>query len=162
MKSWCLNFSLPWYNREMIVNKEARRDYDILDTLVAGIMLSGAEVKSLREGRGNMKGAHAKILGKEVFLLGLDLPKYTHYAGIEYDSKRTRKLLLKRAQIDKLIQKMEGKALTLVPLRLFFGGRWAKIEIGIGRGKKEYEKREMIKKRDIEREISAAMKKSLR
>jgi SsrA-binding protein len=146
----------------MIVNKEARRDYEIDDTFVAGLMLTGAEVKSMREGRGSMKGAHAKIVGSEVFVLGVDLPKYSHYSGVEYDSKRTRKLLLKRKEIEKLILKMEGKNLTLVPLRLFFSGRWAKVELGIGKGKKEWEKRATIKKRDIEREISSAMKRSIR
>ncbi|MEI6690675.1 MAG: SsrA-binding protein SmpB [bacterium] len=146
----------------MITNKEARRDFEITDTMTAGVMLTGAEVKSLREGRGNMKGSHARIIGGEVFLLGVDIPKYTHYSGIEYDSKRTRKLLLKNSEIAKLTKKMEGKAVTLIPLRLFFGGRWAKVEVGIGRGRKEYEKREVIKKRDVEREISSAMKKASR
>ncbi len=97
-----------------------------------------------------------------MFLLGVDIPKYTHYSGIEYDSKRTRKLLLKSSEISKLTKKLEGKAVTLIPLRIFFGGRWAKVEVGVGRGKKEYEKRAVIKKRDTEREMASAMKKSLR
>lgn len=146
----------------MIVNKEAKRDYEISDTVVAGLILTGAEVKSLREGRGNMKGSHARLIGNEVVLLGVDLPKYSHYSGIEYDSKRTRKLLLKKSEIKRLLSKMEGKALTLIPLRIFFGGRWAKVEIGIGRGRKEFEKREVIKKRDVEREMASAMKKANR
>jgi SsrA-binding protein len=146
----------------MIENKEARRDYEISDTLTAGLALTGAEVKSLREGRGNMKGSHARIIGSEVMLLGVDIPKYTHYSGVEYDSKRTRKLLLKKSEIKRLTTKMEGKAVTLIPLKLFFGGRWAKVQIGIGRGRKEYEKREVIKKRDVEREMASAMKKDAR
>jgi len=145
----------------MILNKEAKRDYDIQSTYTAGVMLTGAEVKSLREGRGNMKGSHAKVLGTEVFLLGVDIPKYTHYSGKEYDSKRTRKLLLKRTEIDKIIQKMEGKALALIPLRLYLKGHWVKVELGLGRGKKEYEKRADIKKRDIQREVARDYKKSL-
>jgi SsrA-binding protein len=147
------------YNSVMIFNKEARRNYEISDTVVAGVMLTGAEVKSLREGRGNMKDSHARILNGEVFLLSVDIPQYSHYSGKEYDSRRTRKLLLNKHEILKLQKKMEGKALTLVPLKLFFSGRWVKVELGIGRGKREYEKREVIKRRDVEREMARAIKR---
>lgn len=142
----------------MIENKNARREYAISDRLTAGLVLSGAEVKSLRAGRGSLKDAHAKFVNGELYLLGADISQYSHYAGKTYDAKRTRKLLLNKAEMLRLSKKMEGKVVTLVPLRLFFKGRWVKCEIGIGRGKKEYEKREDIKKRDQEREMARAMK----
>ena len=142
----------------MIVNKFAKREYAITDTLVAGVMLSGAEVKSLREGRGSLRDAFAKLVNGELFLVGADIPKYSHFSGREYDAKRSRKLLLKSGEILRLSKKIEGKALTIVPLKLFFKGRWAKCEIGVGRGKKEWEKREDIKKRDQEREMAKAIK----
>ena len=142
----------------MIVNKYAKREYAITDTLVAGVMLSGAEVKSLREGRGSLRDAFAKLVNGELFLVGADIPKYSHFSGREYDAKRSRKLLLKSGEILRLSKKIEGKALTIVPLKLFFKGRWAKCEIGVGRGKKEWEKREDIKKRDQEREMAKAIK----
>lgn len=142
----------------MITNKTARREYDIGDRIVAGVVLAGAEVKSLRSGRGNLKDAYAKWIGGELFLVGADIPMYSHYAGKEYDPKRSRKLLLKKEEILKIQKKMEGKPLTLVPLRLFFQGRWAKCELGIGRGKQEWEKREDIKKRDTDREIERALR----
>ena len=142
----------------MIVNKFAKREYAITDTLVAGVMLSGAEVKSLREGRGSLRDAFAKLVNGELFLVGADIPKYSHFSGREYDAKRSRKLLLKSGEILRLSKKIEWKALTIVPLKLFFKGRWAKCEIGVGRGKKEWEKREDIKKRDQEREMAKAIK----
>ena len=142
----------------MIVNKFAKREYAITDTLVAGVMLSGAEVKSLREGRGSLRDAFAKLVNGELFLVGADIPKYSHFSGREYDAKRSRKLLLKSGEILRLSKKIEGKTLTIVPLKLFFKGRWAKCEIGVGRGKKEWEKREDIKKRDQEREMAKAIK----
>ncbi len=142
----------------MIINKLARRDYDITDTWVAGVVLTGAEVKSLRGERGSVREAYVKLIGGELFLVGADIPMYGHYSGQTYDAKRSRKLLLKAHEIGKIVQKIEGKNLTLVPMRLFFKGRWAKCEIGLGKGKKEWEKRADIKKRDVEREMAKALK----
>lgn len=142
----------------MIVNKLARREYDITDTWVAGVVLTGAEVKSLRGERGSVREAYVKLIGGELFLVGADIPMYGHYSGQTYDAKRSRKLLLKAHEIGKIVQKIEGKNLSLVPMRLFFKGRWAKCEIGLGKGKKEWEKRADIKKRDVEREMAKALK----
>lgn len=142
----------------MIVNKLAKREYQISDTWVAGVVLTGAEVKTLRGGRGSLRDAYAKLIGNELFLVGADIPQYSHFAGQVYDPKRSRKLLLKANEIMKIQQRIEGKALTLVPIRLFFKGRWAKCEIGLGKGKREWEKREDIKKRDVSREMAKAMK----
>ncbi|GAB4026395.1 MAG: SsrA-binding protein SmpB [Candidatus Microgenomates bacterium] len=142
----------------MIVNKWAKSDYQITDTWVAGVVLTGAEVKSLRGERGSLRDGYVKLINGELFLIGADIPMYGHFSGQTYDAKRSRKLLLKASEIGKIIQKIEGKNLTLVPLRLFFKGRWVKCEIGIGKGKREWEKREDIKKRDIEREMARALK----
>lgn len=144
----------------MITNKNARREYTVTDKVVAGVVLTGAEVKSLRAGRGSLRDAHAKFVSGELFLLGMDIPQYKNYSGkAEYDSKRSRKLLLKKNELEKLRTKIDGKRLTLVPMRLFFQGRWVKCEIAVGKGKKEYEKREDIKKRDVKREMAKALKR---
>lgn len=142
----------------MITNKFAHRDYTISETLVAGLVLEGSEVKTLRNGRGSLRDAYAKWIGGELYLVGADIPKYSHFAGLAYDSKRSRKLLLGKSELLKLAKKMEGKPLALVPLRLFFQGRWVKCELGVGKGKKDWEKREVIKKRDIEREIARTVR----
>ncbi len=142
----------------MILNKNARREYTITDTINAGVALLGAEVKTLREGRGSLRDAYARFLNGELYLVGADIPRYSHYSGKEYDAKRSRKLLLNKREMFKLQQQLEGKNLALVPLKLFFKGRWVKCELGIGKGKKEWEKREDLKKRDTEREIAKAMK----
>ncbi|KKU21148.1 MAG: SsrA-binding protein [Microgenomates group bacterium GW2011_GWF1_46_12] len=138
--------------------KLAKREYAITDTYVAGVVLTGAEVKSLRGGGGSLRDGYVKLINGELYLVGADLPQYSHYSGKEYDAKRSRKLLMKAKEILKIQQQIEGKPLTLVPLRLFFQGRWVKCEIGIGKGKKEWEKREDIKKRDVDREMAKAMK----
>lgn len=144
----------------MIVNKLAKRDYSITDTWVAGMVLSGAEVKSLRGERGSLREAYVKLIGGELYLVGADIPMYGYFSGQTYDAKRSRKLLLKASELGKIVQKTEGKNLTLVPIKLFFKGRWAKCEIGLGKGKKEWEKRADIKKRDVEREMASAVKQN--
>ena len=130
----------------------------ITDTWVAGVMLTGAEVKSLREGRGSLREGFAKIINGELYLVGADIPRYSHYSGREYDGKRTRKLLLKQSEILKILKQIEGKNLTLVPMKIFFKGRWAKCEVGVGKGKKEWEKRADLKARDIKRDLAKAVK----
>ena len=142
----------------MIVNKLAQREYQITDTWVAGIVLTGAEVKTLRSERGSLRDAYAKIIGNELYLVGADIPQYSHFAGQVYDPKRSRKLLLKSSELFKIQQRVEGKNLTLIPLRLFFKGRWAKCEVGLGKGKREWEKREDIKRRDVNREMAKAIR----
>ena len=145
----------------MIVNKWARSEYSISDTYTAGVMLTGAEVKSLREDRGSLREGYAKLINGELFLVGADIPKYSHYSGREYDAKRSRKLLLKQSEIQKIQKQIEGKNLTLVPLKIFFKGRWVKCEIGVGKGKKEWEKRADLKARDIKRDLAKAVKNTV-
>jgi len=146
----------------MIINKLAKRDYAISDTWVAGVVLTGAEVKSLRGDRGSLRDAYVKLISGELFLVGADIPQYGNFSGQNYDAKRSRKLLLKESEVRKIVQKIEGKNLTLIPLRLYFKGRWIKCEIALGKGKKEWEKREDIKKRDVNREIAQALKADTR
>ena len=145
----------------MIVNKWAKSEYAISDTYVAGVALTGAEVKSLREERGSLREGYAKLINGELFLVGADIPKYSHYSGKEYDPKRSRKLLLKISEISKIQKQIEGKNMTLIPLKLFFKGRWAKCEIGVGKGKREWEKRADLKKRDIDRNLAKAIKNTV-
>ncbi len=145
----------------MIVNKWARSEYTITDTWVAGVALTGAEVKSLREGRGSLREGFAKIINGELYLVGADIPRYSHYSGKEYDAKRSRKLLLKRSEMLKIQKQIEGKNLTLVPLKLFFKGRWAKCEVGLAKGKREWEKRADLKARDIKRDLDKAVKNTV-
>lgn len=145
----------------MIVNKWAKSEYAITDTYVAGVALTGAEVKSLREERGSLREGYAKLINGELFLVGADIPKYSHYSGKEYDPKRSRKLLLKVSEIAKIQKQIEGKNMTLIPLKLFFKGRWAKCEIGVGKGKREWEKRADLKKRDIDRNLAKAIKNTV-
>ncbi len=142
----------------MIINKFAKREYQITDTWVAGMMLTGAEVKTIRGGRGSLRGAFVRLISGELYLVGADIPQYSHFAGQVYDAKRSRKLLMKANEIMKISQKIEGKSLTLVPLKIFIKGRWVKCEIGLGKGKREWEKREDIKKRDNEREMAKAIR----
>ena len=130
----------------MIENKLAKREYSITDTWVAGV------------GRGSLRDAYAKLINNELFLINADIPQYSHFAGEVYDPKRSRKLLLNSKEIFKIYQQIEGKNLTLIPLRLFFKGRWVKCEIGLGKGKREWEKREDIKKREVKREMAKAMR----
>ena len=115
----------------------------------------------MREGRGNLRDGFAKIINGELFLVGADIPRYSHYSGQQYDAKRTRKLLLKQSEIVKILKQIEGKSLTIVPLKIYFKGRWAKCEVGIGKGKREWEKRADLKSRDIKRDLAKAVKNTV-
>ncbi|MFH1947287.1 MAG: SsrA-binding protein SmpB [Candidatus Magasanikbacteria bacterium] len=144
------------------INKKAKYDYEILDTLEAGLVLEGQEVKSVRTGHISLKGSFVNIHGDEAFLVNAHIPKYK-FAGtaIDYDPDRSRKLLLKRKEIDYLKGKSLEKGLTIIPLSVYNKGRHIKIEIGIGKGKKKYDKRETIKKREVKRELSRKMKENI-
>lgn len=136
-----------------IENKKAYFDYTILDRLEAGISLLGSEVKSLREGRGKLDGAYVKIVNGKPLLINAEIAPYPYARPEGYDPKRTRELLLHKSQIIGLIGKMSGANLTLVPLSWYTTGRRVKLEIGLARGKKAYEKREKIKKQDMRRDL---------
>ena len=144
---------------EVITNRRARRDYDFLEEIEAGMMLAGAEVKSLREGRGSLSEAFVKLKGGEAWVYNLMIPAYSHAGGGDYDPARARKLLLHRKEILALLKKMEGRNLTLVPLRCYTKGRFVKLRLGLGKGRKKYEKRELVKRRDIARETARELKR---
>jgi SsrA-binding protein len=144
--------------RKLVVsNRRARHDYAILDTYEAGMVLTGTEVKSLRAGRASLTDAFAHIDNGEVFLYNMHIPEYTQGTWTNHAPRRTRKLLLSRHEIDRLAGRLTESGLTLVPLSVYFSNGYAKIEIALARGKKSYDKRQDIAKRDAEREISRAM-----
>ena len=142
----------------LLVNKKARSEYTIRDTFLAGMMLSGAEVKSLRNSSGSLTGSYVKILGGEAFLLNAQITPYKFADNREYDPKRTRKLLLRKKEINRLEEALSQKGLTLVPLSVQLHHNLIKLEVGIGQGLKQYEKREKLKKRTQERDIQRMMK----
>ena len=138
-------------------NRRARHDYTILDTYEAGIALTGTEVKSLRAGRVSLVDAFAQVEDGEVYLHGMHIPEYTHGTWTNHEPRRVRKLLLHRMEINRLVGKVRESGLTLVPLSVYFSNGWAKVELGLARGKKAYDKRQTLAKRDAEREISRAL-----
>jgi SsrA-binding protein len=138
-------------------NRKARHDYAILDTYEAGLALLGTEVKSLRAGRASLVDAFGQEKDGELYLHGLHIPEYAHGTWTNHEPRRTRKLLLHRTEIAKLISKTRESGLTIVPLSLYFSDGWAKVEIGLARGKRTYDKRQDLAKRDSDREISRAM-----
>ncbi len=146
--------------RTLVVNRQARFNFEILEKVEAGISLVGTEVKSIREGRANIKEAYADIRGGEAWLIGAHISPYSHGNITNHDPLRERKLLLNAKEIHRLQGKVMEKGLALVPLRLYLKGRLIKLELGVGRGKKLVDKREHIKKREQEREIQRAIKGS--
>ncbi len=139
-------------------NRKAFHDYFIEENVEAGIALLGTEVKSLREGRAHLKESYVIIKDSEVFLLNCHISPYSHGNIMNHDPLRTRKLLLNRKEIERLRGKIQQKGYTLVPLKIYFKGPFAKVEIGVAKGKRTYEKREAIKEREDKRAIEKAMK----
>ena len=138
-------------------NRRARHDYQILERFEAGIVLSGSEVKSLRQGRASLAEAYARVQGGEVWLENMHVPPYEQGEKRGYDPLRARKLLLHGREIARLIGKSKEQGLALVPMRVYFTHGLAKVELGLGRGKREYEKRQATLKRQHEREMERAM-----
>jgi SsrA-binding protein len=137
-------------------NRKARHDYSILDTYEAGIALTGTEVKSLRAGRASLVDAFAEVKQGEVRLHGMHIAEYAMGTWTNHEPRRVRKLLLRRAEIDRLMGKVKEGGLTLIPLAVYFSDGWAKVEIGLARGKKSYDKRQDLARRDADREIARA------
>ena len=137
-------------------NRKARHDYTILDTYEAGIMLTGTEVKSLRAGRASLVDGFATISDGEIWLQGVHIPEYTQGTWTNHMPRRTRKLLLHRAEISRLIGKTREGGFTLVPLQLYFSDGKVKVELALAKGKKTYDKRQDLAKRDAQREMSRA------
>jgi SsrA-binding protein len=138
-------------------NRKARYDYRIHDTYEAGLVLSGTEVKSLREGRANLTDAYATVEDGEVWLRAAHIPEYTHGTWTNHNARRTRKLLLNRREIAKIQRELATAGTTLVPLSLYFADGYAKVEIALASGKREFDKRQTIAARESRREAERAM-----
>jgi len=139
-------------------NKKAYHDFSIEETVEAGMQLLGTEVKSLREGKSNLKDSYVIIKNAEVFLLNCHISPYTHGNIMNHDPLRTRKLLLHEREIQRLKGMSQQKGYTLVPLKIYFKGPYAKVEVGLAKGKKLYEKRDTIREREAKRAIERAMR----
>ena len=145
--------------RVAVSNRKARHDYFILDTVEAGLVLKGTEVKSLRSGNANLQDSHAVIKNGEVWLLGMHISPYEHGSYLNHEPRRTRKLLLSKREIRRLLTKVQEKGLTLIPLSIYFKGPYAKVELAVAAGKKSYDKREAIKQRDAKRDIAQRLRR---
>ncbi|MGA1794905.1 MAG: SsrA-binding protein SmpB [bacterium] len=144
--------------KQIVANKKAFHDYFILETIEAGLVLQGTEVKSLREGHANLKDSYARIESGEAYLIGCHISPYPCGGHFNHDPLRPRKLLLKKGEIKRLLGKMTEKGMTLIPTRLYFKGGKAKVEIGLAKGKRQYDKRETLRKKEERREIERALK----
>lgn len=139
-------------------NRRARFEFELLEKVEAGIVLTGTEVKSLRNGKASLEESYAGISGQEVWLYGCDIPEYLQANRMNHKPKRPRKLLLHRTEIDKLVAKASERGLTIVPLMIYFKRGMAKVEISIARGRKLYDKREALKNKDAKRDIDRAIR----
>jgi SsrA-binding protein len=143
-------------------NRKAFHDFHLLETFEAGLVLLGTEVKAIREGRVNLRDSFARVEDGEVFLYNVNISPYSHRGYADHEPLRRRKLLLHRDEIRKLIGKTVEKGMTLVPVRLYFKNGRVKVAVSLAKGKKEYDKRETIKRREVDRETRAAIKSSRR
>lgn len=141
----------------MARNPKARHDYHILETWEAGLVLTGSEIKSVRDGKVSLKGAYGVVRGGQAWLEGMHIAEYDAGGYANHDPTRARKLLLHRREVRRLIGALEQKGLTLVPLDLYLKEGWAKVTVGLARGKKLHDKRETVKRREAEREAARAM-----
>ena len=141
-----------------IKNRKANFEYEILDTYEAGIVLVGTEIKSIRGGKADLKDSYAIIKNNEIFLLNMHISSYEKGNQFNHEETRTRKLLMHKKEIMKLKDKVEIEGFTLIPLKLYFKNSMAKILIGLAKGKKNFDKRESIKKKDIERQVQKDLK----
>ncbi len=141
-----------------IQNRKANFDYEIIETFEVGIVLTGTEIKSIRLGKANLKDSYAIIKNNEIYLLNMHTSKYEQGNIFNHEETRTRKLLMHKKEILKLRDKLDLEGFTLIPLKLYFKGSKAKILLGLAKGKKNYDKREAIKKKDIERQLARDLK----
>ena len=142
-----------------ILNRKARFNYEIIDTIECGIVLKGTEIKSIRDGKANIKDGYGIIRNNEVYILNMHISPYENGGVFNHQETRTRKLLLHKKEILKLKNKLQLEGFTLIPLKLYFVNGKAKIELGLCKGKKLYDKREDSKKRDVERELAKKYKR---
>ncbi len=145
--------------KNIAVNRKAKRDYEVIETYEAGIVLVGTEVKSLREGRLSFKDSYAAFKNGELWLFNVYIPEYSCGNRFNHDPERPRKLLLHKRELKRLLGAVQQKGFTLIPLRFYFKGPYAKVEIALCRGKKKYDKRKDIAEREAQRNIERALKK---
>lgn len=141
-----------------IINKKALHNYHILERIEAGVVLSGSEVKSIRAGRIDLSESYVRILNGEAFLVNANIPRYEQTSQKDYDATKSRKLLLHKVEINSLIGKVSGKATTLVPISIYEKNNRFKVEIGLGKSKKEFDKRRVIKERDHVRRVEQELR----
>jgi SsrA-binding protein len=139
-------------------NRKAGHDYHLLETFEAGLVLTGTEVKAIREGGVNLRDSYCRLEGAEAYLLGAHISQYSHAGSASHDPTRRRKLLLRRDELNKLLGKTTERGLTIVPVRMYFKNGRVKVAIALAKGKKAYDKRETLRRRDAERETRAAIK----
>lgn len=144
--------------KTIATNRRARFDYEILETIEAGIVLAGSEVKSLRNGRADLKDSYAAVKDGEMWLYALRISPYEFAPEGGHDPERDRKLLLHRVEIEKIGSKLAERGLTLVPMKLYFKNGKAKVELGLGKGKAKYDKRETLKRKQADREMKRAIR----
>ena len=148
--------------RTIAENRKARHDYHILDTWEAGVALLGTEVKSIREGRVNLRDSYARVDNGEVWMLNVHISPYSHRGSAAHEELRQRKLLLHRDEIRKMVGQVAEKGLTLVPLELYFKSGRVKVRLGLAKGKQAHDKRETLRRREVDRETRAAVKSRAR
>ena len=144
--------------RDIAVNRRAFFNYEVLERYEAGLRLTGTEIKSIRAARVDLRGAHARLEDNELWLHGMHVALYDPAGRSNHDPKRPRKLLMRRSEIAEIAGKISQRGLTLVPLRLYVKNHWAKIELGLARGKRQYDKRKAIIERDKDREARRALR----
>ena len=145
-------------HKDICFNRRVRYDYFIEETFEAGLVLMGSEVKSLRDGKAHLKDSHARIGKGEAYLFNAHINPYAAASDLNHEPTRTRKLLLHKKEIKRLTGKVKERGLTLVPLRLYFKNGLAKVELGLARGKKRYDKRETLKRKTVQREVERSLK----
>lgn len=148
--------------RTIATNRRASREFEIFEKFEAGIALEGSEVKSIRQGMVNIKDSFARVKDGEVYVFNMHISPYSHADKRFVDPERTRKLLMRKREISYLFGKTREKGLTLIPLKVYIKGRYVKLEVGLAKGKKVYDKRDDIKTRDARREMDRAVKKRLK
>ena len=149
---------MPKYFKVVAENRQARFEYQILETYKAGLILEGYEVKSIRQGKVNLKDSFGRITKKEIWLYGIHISPYQRADQNKIDPVRPKKVLLQKRELVKLVSKVAEKGLTLVPLKIYFSGNWAKVDLGLAKAKRKFEKRETIRRKETKKEIERAFK----
>lgn len=144
--------------KNLIINRQARYEYEVIDTFFTGVVLTGPEVKMLRQKKGSLAGSHVRVINNELFLLNAQIPPYPFARQEDYDPKRTRKLLAKKKEILNLQQSQTQKGRTLIPLAIVLDGKFIKVKVAVAKGKAEHDRRREIRERDLQRQTARDLK----